>query len=311
MWLQTLLLSSLFAAVAHAQPQEAQLEAARLRGREAIERMQREDFAGAERALSEALALHPAPTLFQLRALARERLGHLLAAATDDQAAVEFPANATEHAKYAQARSDAQTHLAQLLNVIPRLTLSARGRLVRVTVNTVDWPVDALPLSRSLDPGTYTVEAVDAEGTSRNYQVELKQRSHQSIVLEGTRTASVEADTPAYVKPSAAAPLDEGASPGTARYILGAATLALTAGAIATGIYALERRADYHEHNRADVAMAEKLQLRQSATTWGWVSTGLGAAALAGAASFLYVCYVAPSAPKAPGGLQLVAAGTF
>ena len=301
-WLIALL--SLWAAsVARAQPSEAQIQEARVHGRDAMTLLQKQDYAGAERSLTAALALHPAPTLHLLRGEAREHQNKLLAATTDYQAAAQFPTAADEHPKYAQARRDAQARLSQLPELIPRLTLRASGKLVRATVNGVTWPVDALPLTRSLDPGVYTILAVDGEGNTQKYRVTLAQRAHETLELNGTLpplAAEHGAPAPAHVEHAGASQ--------TVRYTVAAATLAFTTAAIITGIVALNKRADYHEHNRADVAMDEKLRLRSAASTWGWVSTGLAGAAIVGAGTFVYLTIVPEHTSLA---LQLTATGSF
>lgn len=294
-------------------PTDAQVQQARSHGRDAILLMQNQDYAGAERALTQALGLHAAPTLHYMRGQARERLGKLFGATSDYQAAAGFAQTADEHPRYAQARQDALARLAELPSSIPRLTLSASGSLVRVSVNGVAWPIQSLPASRSLDPGTYAIETLDESGRVRTYQVKLELGAQEALTLEGTREPE-----PLEVKQSVspvrapvAAVSDSSEPSKSARYVLGATTLTLTAAAVVTGIVALQRRSEFHEHNRPDVAMADKLSMRDSASTWGWVSTALSGAALASAATFVYFTVVPSSGPSATAELQVHATGRF
>ncbi|HET8935740.1 MAG TPA: hypothetical protein VFN67_19970 [Polyangiales bacterium] len=305
-WLVALL-ALCMATVARAQPSDAQVQQARVLGRDAMALMQKQDYVGAERLLSAALALHPAPTLHLLRGEAREHQNKLLAATTDYQAAVQFPVASDEHPKYAQARGDAQAHLSQLPELIPSLTLRAVGKLTRATVNGVAWPVDALPLSRALDPGVYTILAVDGDGNTQKYRVTLTQRAHETLELSGTLPPTAAEATPA----PKAARIDYATAAHTARYTLAALTLGFTAAALITGIVALNKRGDYHDHNRAEVAMDEKLRLRSAASTWGWVSTALTGAAIAGAGTIVYLMVVPENPSGTATALQLTATGSF
>jgi hypothetical protein len=143
--------------------------------------------------------------------------------------------------------------------------------------------------------------------------VELALRAHESLTLEGSVTLDVAVSRDAVPLRAAAASaprVDRASSSKAARYTLGAATLALTAGAIVTGIVALQKRDNYHDRNRDDVAMSEKLQLRSAATTWGWVSTALGGAAIAAAGTFVYLTFV-PASDQGSAGVQLTATGVL
>jgi hypothetical protein len=300
-------------AAAQGTASEAQMQRARARGRDAIALMERADYAAAEHALTDALTLHQAPTLQYMRGQAREHLGRLLGAMTDYQAAANFPVVEGEHPKYAQARADAHERLTKLPSSIPRLTLSARGALVRLTVNGAAWPVQSLPTSRSLDPGSYTIETLDGEGQRRSYRVELPPREHESLTLEGSSVSiATNAELDSAPEDALRPQVDRSTkSSSTVRYTLGAATLALTAGAIVTGIVALQKRSDYHEQNRNEaVGTQEKLRMRSVASTWGWVSTTLGGAAVAGAAAFVYLTFVPPD-EHGSATVQLTATGTF
>jgi hypothetical protein len=186
------------------------------------------------------------------------------------------------------------------------LTLRATGKLARATVNGVAWPVDALPLSRALDPGVYTILAVDGDGNTQKYRVTLTQRAHEALELSGTPPP-----TAAEITPPAAARIDSTTASHTARYTLAAVTLGFTAAAVITGIVALNKRDAYHDQNRADVAMEEKLRLRSAASTWGWVSTALTGAAIASAGTFVYLVVVPENASGTAAALQLTATGSF
>jgi len=78
--------------------------------------------------------------------------------------------------------------------------------------------------------------------------------------------------------------------------VAGGATLAVTIGAVATGIAA---HVDYAQYLRENVSppmvpLAERQALRRDGMTKAWVSTGLSVAALAGGGLTLWLALRAP-----------------
>jgi hypothetical protein len=198
---------------------------------------------------------------------------------------------APEHRALAQARLDARAQLAQLEPRIPSLTLLAAVEPVHVRVDAAVWPAPALGVARLLDPGEHTVEATDALGKVARQHIHLAEGQRHTLELtpaslsvgasSSKPTKSV--DTTAQARPAAVSGMP------TTTYLLGAVSLGLVAGAIATGFVALERRSAFDERNRPDVDMASKERLHSTATGWAWVNTGLWAGALVSAGLTLYV----------------------
>jgi hypothetical protein len=100
----------------------------------------------------------------------------------------------------------------------------------------------------------------------------------------------------------------------TLSYVLGGTTAALLVGSVVTGIVALAKRDDYNTRNRFDVSSGEKQHLRDAASTWAWVNTGLWAGTVMAAGATAVAFFVAPVASRGPErsvGLQLTASGRF
>jgi hypothetical protein len=291
---------------------------ARELGREALVALSAGDYATAEERLDRALSLHVAPTLYLARARARQALGKLLSAAEDYRAVLRFTDAPEQPKSFAQARLDARTELDRLEPRLPYLTLLAQGAPGRVTVNGTEWPAAALGIARPLDPGAYAVEVTSASGATKTYRVllDIGQRRQLSLPADATAppppplTAAglkVEPVEPAAPKPNTVAH----ASDHTATYVWGTATLILAAGAIASGIVALDRSADFKRRNLPEVGMEEKQRLHSAASTWAWVNTGLWAATLATAGVTTYVFFTTGDSESKPVGLQLGATGRF
>lgn len=297
---------------------------ARELGREALVALAAHDYAKAEERLDRALSLHQAPTLFLARARARQGLGKLLSAAEDFRAVLRFADTPEEHKSFAKARLDARAELDRLEPQLPHLSLHAPKGVARVTVNGVEWPPAALGIARPLDPGPYEIEVTSTSGATKTYRILLGIGQNRQLTLEIeplhvralqplTAAATVRPEVPALA-PTSTAPQPQAGSRVPA-YVLGGATLVLVAGAIVTGVIALDKRADFNRRNQPEVSAAEKQELRSSASSWAWINTGIWAAALASAGVTTYVFVVTGDSdaarPNAGMGVQLGATGRF
>jgi hypothetical protein len=279
------------------QASDTDRSAARELGREGLSAIEARDYVKAVDKLGRALSLYKAPTLYLARARARVALGRLVAAADDLRQVVASVPAAGESQAFAQARVEAQSDLEALEQQIPRLTLTCSEPLARVLVNGAEWPPEAFDVARPLDPGSYVIEAITSSGTRVTERVELRTSQVQTAALvprsEAQTLTSKIGRVPASHSPAplAAAKAAPTTPSYTAGYVSGAVSVALLAGAIISGVVALEHRVEFDRRNRADVPLAEKTRLQDSAKTWAWVNTGLMAGALAGAGVTTYLFF--------------------
>jgi hypothetical protein len=85
--------------------------------------------------------------------------------------------------------------------------------------------------------------------------------------------------------------------PSTAVWISAGVTLAFVVGAVVTGVLALDRKADFDEHNpRPSVDQETKQKLRDSASAMAWVNTALVGAAIVGGGVTAYLWFTEPDA---------------
>jgi len=268
-------------------PSDVDLATARELGNDAWEALDRNDYVTAEDLATRALSLYQAPTLYQARALARRNLGKLVSAAEDYRAVLRFAVSPAEPSEYKEARASARSELDRLEPQVPHLTLFTHEAPSSVTVNGSEWSAAVLGVARPLDPGVYVIEAHAADGAKASYHIVLNAGQNRQLSIEFVR--------PEVAQPATPQPLKEPKKSvnRTPFYILAATTAVLVGGAVATGIVALNRRAEFNRENRADVAMARKESLHSQAKTWGLVNTGLWVGALASAGVSAYVFFSA------------------
>ena len=326
---------------ANAQPVKAQPSSdidrttARELGREALIALDRGDYTTADDRATRALSLHSAPTLYLARARARRGLGRLISATEDYRAVLRFPLERAEPVSFGEARVSARAELDRLEPQLPHLMLLAPRPLARVTVNGSEWPAAVIGVSRPLDPGAYEIVATAPKGATHTYHMALNLGQHQRLTLD-VESAPAESVTPSAAAaaggadgaditgarasitaatPPASSARTERSVNRTAFYVLAATTLALAGGAVASGIIAMNRKADFERHNHVEEAMSTKERLHDSAQTWAWVNTGLWAGTLAAAGVTTYVFFTTGDAgadAKRPAtALQLVARGQF
>jgi len=267
--------------------------------------------AAAEQSFTRALALYKAPTLYLARGRARLQLNWLVAASEDFRAAASFTLAQDETAAYASARAEAALEWSKLEKRLPTLTVQLTGDAKELRVDKVVWPIESVGVARPFDPGRHLVEAIDYEGQLHSSSILLQEGSPAVVTLSlpaRAPAAQAQALAPAAVAAPAADSGETSQAPGaallpeqhraipTAAWVSGGVTVALVAAAVVTGVLALNRRAEYNENNRADVAMERKRELRDSARTMDWVNTAFVGGALVGAGVTTYFLLAQPSA---------------
>lgn len=268
----------------------------------------------AERSFTRALALYKAPTLYLARGRARLQLSWLLAASEDFRAAASFALAADETPAYASARADAALEWSKLERRLPTLTVQLTGDAKELRVNGVAWPIESVGVARPLDPGRHLVEAVDYHGQVHSSSILLQESNAATVSLSlPARYQAAQALAPAPAAVAVASPAAGSGGPAhpsapaealrrdrspipTAAWVSGGVTLALVAGAVVTGVLALNRRAEYNENNVAGVPMERKRDLRDSAQTMAWVNTAFVGSALLGGGLTTYFLLAQPSA---------------
>lgn len=157
-----------------------------------------------------------------------------------------------------------------------------------------------------VDPGQHTVR-VSAPGKKPwSASVEIAPAQQQSLLIPALEMAPAEASAPEpALSPPAGPPAS--APPGsddlalrpipTSVYLAGGATLAFVAGAGASGVAYLQKRADYEDRRYEADADAR----RRSASRYGYLNAGMWAAAAVGAGVTTYLYVTRPARATASG----------
>jgi hypothetical protein len=160
----------------------------------------------------------------------------------------------------------------------------------------------AFGVSTPVDPGAHvlTASAPGSRSWVHRFNIESDGGANQTIEVPMLQEAPAgEVATPAAKETSA--PFAAGAAAGTTPAdsslslpvkISGGATLALTAGAIATGLVTLSKASSFDDaNNDPDKTFEEREELRDSATNWATINTVLTSGALVGTAITAYLYF--------------------
>lgn len=232
-------------------------------------------------------------------------LGKLIEARASLLDVVNMPAPSGEKQSYVAARAEAQT-LADALSVrIPTLVVRVSGAASsRVTIDGLDLPQSALGVAHPLDPGRHVVRAVSPTGAAIVREVELAEREHRELSLDGA-----DGDT---APPAAGSAPPRGADSSSPSRV--APLIVSGIGLVAVGIggyLALDARRAWRGSNEdghcspapgggEDRCTARGLEIRADAREGGDRATivmGVGAAAVVGGALW-YLLTPAGSTPQ-------------
>jgi hypothetical protein len=199
-----------FAATAHAQGSTS-LDLARsvaVAGREAFNAG---DYETAADLFRRAYGIHPVPTLSLYEARSLARLGRLQEAAEAFERTAALQLDSSAPQQFAEAVAAARDEHASLVQRIPSLTVHVQGandleRGVRVTLNQRPLDVGLLGQRFPLDPGSYTLDAVSADGRVDHVEVALAEGRHIDVVLDLTSPPAPDA-APAVAAKSDVRPL--------------------------------------------------------------------------------------------------------
>ena len=150
---------------AHADPEDATRRAARNLGTSGVEAYQAGDYATAAEKFDKAYRALKAPSLGLWSARALAKLNRVVEAAERYQEVIRLEIKSGDEAVQRQAKSDAETELAQLAPQIPNIVV----RLSGASADEVSIKIGAEPLAsslvdekRPLNPGRYVVEGTRA-----------------------------------------------------------------------------------------------------------------------------------------------------
>jgi hypothetical protein len=335
-------------ALAQATANEAGVAQARNLGRDALAALDGKRYPEAEELFTRALAHHEAPTLRLGRARARVGMGHWVEALLDYDAVVAAVPTSGPGAPtgvavspFATAQREASEERRALQARVPHLTLVFPGAVVP-RVNGVPW-ASASEQSVALNPGTHRITA-ELGKKAFERSLELKESGSEKVLIQDTEAAetaskgaapaeAVAIDKPApeaAVKaPTTAAPQAENSatsklpppseesSGGWGRWIGVGATGVLVAGAVVTGIFALQERNSYKSINGdANYSAGYKRSQRAEALKWAWINTAFtaGAVVAGGVTGYLWLTSdsgTSTSAFAPPNGVGLSLSGVF
>lgn len=267
-------------------------------------RERHEDDAALELA-ERAYALQPTAFVLAQVALAQAALGHWAQSYAGLRRAL-----AAADPDLAPYREQLQHDLQGMQPNVVQLSLDVEPAGARVIVNGIDE--GGAPLSESVvvAPGVVSLQ-VRMPGfieQTLSWQLDAGATVAQTVRLQPVPPAPVE-ETPApprVVEPRVAQAVEPPLPSYTAAYVLTAVTVALTAGAVATGVLSLDRAAEFRQRN--DDPRSTKPQrdaARDRAATMQALNAGLVAAALVsgGVSVYLFVdpplTHASRSAPQA------------
>lgn len=244
---------------------------------------------------AESQRLDPATGTLLNLAACHEKQGKLATAwleYSDAQMAARRDAR-EDRVEFARARAQ------ELESRLSRLTLTlapgAEDAALEIELDGASIGRAVVGAATPVDPGQHTVR-VSAPGKKPwSASVEIAPAQQQSLLIPPLEMAPPEAPTPeaapSPVGPPTPAPLERdalGPRPiPTSVYLVGGVTLALVAGAGASGVAYLQKRADYQDRKYE----ADADDRRSSASRYGYLNAGMwaAAAACAGVTTYLYV----------------------
>jgi hypothetical protein len=238
-------------------------------------------------------------------ALCHEKLGELVEAIN----AYELAIQEGEARRNADVVEESRAHAAALRKKVAHLVIRVPEGASGVTITLDGRAVNAALAGTSMpvDPGDHrvVVRAEDREGT---FELPLPiapgEMRTVDVVLGAKKVAAAAPPPP----PAATAPPPAATAPRPAPkrdlapiLVAGGATVAVTIGAVATGVAA---HVDYAQYLRENVSpptvpITERQALRRDGMTKAWVSTGLTLAALAGGGVTLWLA-LRPTRDAAP-----------
>lgn len=219
----------------------------------------------------------------------------------------------------------ARTRAQELEPKLSRLTLSLASDADDATLNI---ELDGASVGRAVlgaptpvDPGQHTVRVTATGKKPWSTSVQIGANAdQQSLLIPALEAAPPEAAAPVKIEPAtgptAPTPRDELTRPiPSSVYLAGGITLALAAGAGASGFAYLNKREDYNERKDASDAEAR----RKSALRYGYLNAGFWAATAVGAGVTTYLYLTRPETPRsarlvpwaAPDGGGLSVSGGF
>jgi|GEM_PF-3674957 len=278
------------ARVAHAEgpaPQEAPIDEARRLFREAVEREDAGDLAGALALYERARLLAVSPQLLYNLASVEERLDHLVRARDlFEAAAAEAAARANEDvAREASSRAE---HVAQR---IPRVRLRLPPGSAGAVVTLDSVPVDAEPDPRSVDPGEHRVFARALDGAS--FELAFTAAAGEERIIEvvfARRDAPEPPNSPVPTLLEKRVPAKPSYAPAA---IVGTGAVVLAGLAAATFAAGRAKKELYVERNDAPTAanLSEREELKAAGESLYTASTvfGVGAVVVGGTAVYLLV----------------------
>jgi tetratricopeptide (TPR) repeat protein len=285
-------------------PTAEEKAAARTLGVEGLEALGKQQYDVALDAFERALGLFDFPTLRLGRARALAGLSRFVEASEEYRTLLNSDLDDSEQLR--RVAQDAERELDEVKAKIGYVTLQVTPRDAEVMLDGKKLAPGMFGVPVPLNPGQHELSA------KRDGHGAFEQRVHVESGKAETMTVTLvpSAAPPPEAPPepdSEAGPLsesnpttkpqrdvredDSSASIGAGTYVAGGATLVLTGAAVITGIFALQRRRDFNRINNADTDVDEKLGKRDEAVSMAWISTGLSAGALAGAALTTYLLF--------------------
>ncbi len=194
LWSLALLLAS---GVAFAEPDAATKEKARDLGLKGLTAYDNGEYPRAVELLEQAYRMYPAPTLGLYSARALAKMGRLTAASARYTAVVQMQLAKNASEQFKQAKADAETERAALIQRIPRLrveVVGATGSPV-VVIDGVSVNAQEVGTGVALNPGAHDVRA-SADGKETTMQVALQEGETKTVTLELTSSAPAPAPAP-------------------------------------------------------------------------------------------------------------------
>ncbi len=279
--------------------------AARTLGVSGLEALQASDYEKALDSFDRALQLFDFPTLRLGRARALVGLGRFVEASEEYRTILTAELDDTEQMRGVQR--DAERELTQIQAKIGHVQLAVTPQDASVELDGKAIASAMVGLAIPLDPGEHDLQ-VSRDGYTPSQQrvtvasgatevvsvdlVAVPVADPGPIAVPGAHASGEPEPTnePDRVADDASTQVREGGI-STATYVAGGATLVLTGAAVLTGVFALDRRSDFDSVNTPDVSHDQKQTKHDDAVTMSWISTGLTAGAVLGAALTTYLFF--------------------
>jgi hypothetical protein len=287
---------------------------ARELGQAAEAKLAAQDYKGAENDFRRANALYHAPTLLLGMARAQARLGKVVEAWENYHTIILE--NVTSPPAFASALADAQTEIATVESRRAKVTIVVNGAdSPIVTIDGAPLKVEALGVSRFIDPGSHVFKAsapgrkpatsslTMAEGTSQN--VSLLLEVDPDAVAAGPVVPGVAPG--AAARPTDAASTSSGSWNRTAGFVAGGVGVAALIEGVITGIIAVGKHSDLAKACTNGCPASEDSALSSYHTVGALSTVGfiVGGVGIAGGAILIFTAPKSSQSSTSAAGLRV------